>query len=162
MTPERQALKAEALRLRRELGWSNRRIAEHLGVPRRTIDLWLIPARSVTFEPTKSNTSGHNARTYINQAEAAEELGCTQQRIADEIGRPRQTVSDWLLGKVQSTRVGKGSPAADNHQATNADKPLFKSWCGNIEDFQPEGNLLFDLILMDPPWALLALLGGRI
>lgn len=41
LTVERQALREDAIRLRQELGWSNRKIAAHLTVPPRTIDMWL-------------------------------------------------------------------------------------------------------------------------
>ena len=41
LTPERQKLKQDAIRLRRELGWSERRIARHLTIDYRTIHRWL-------------------------------------------------------------------------------------------------------------------------
>lgn len=41
LTPERQKLKQDAIRLHQELGWSNRAIAAHLRIPRRTIDGWV-------------------------------------------------------------------------------------------------------------------------
>ena len=42
MTPERQKLKKDAIRLRQELGWSEREIANHLSLPQPTIHVWLI------------------------------------------------------------------------------------------------------------------------
>lgn len=41
LTTERQKLKADAIRIRRELGWSIDRIAEHLTIHRSTIYLWV-------------------------------------------------------------------------------------------------------------------------
>lgn len=41
LTPERQKLRLDAIRLRQELGWSNRRIAAHLTVPETTIRRWI-------------------------------------------------------------------------------------------------------------------------
>ena len=41
ITPERLKLKQDAIRIRQELGWSNRRIAAHLQVARRSIDSWM-------------------------------------------------------------------------------------------------------------------------
>lgn len=49
MTPDRQKLKQDAIRLRQELGWSERQIAGQLNVPRPTINVWLAdnPKRTV-------------------------------------------------------------------------------------------------------------------
>lgn len=41
LTPERQKLKAEALSLRYDYGWTERRIANHLCIPQPTIHLWM-------------------------------------------------------------------------------------------------------------------------
>jgi site-specific DNA-methyltransferase (adenine-specific) len=41
LTPERQKLKQDAIRISQELGWSNHKIAAHLDIPRRTIDSWV-------------------------------------------------------------------------------------------------------------------------
>lgn len=41
LTPERQKLRQDAIRLRQELGWSERQIAEHLHEWRSTIHYWL-------------------------------------------------------------------------------------------------------------------------
>lgn len=41
MTPEREKLRLDAIRLRQELGWSERQIASQLNVPRPTINVWL-------------------------------------------------------------------------------------------------------------------------
>jgi len=41
LTPERQKLKAEAISLRYDYGWTERRIAGQLQVPKSTIDIWL-------------------------------------------------------------------------------------------------------------------------
>jgi site-specific DNA-methyltransferase (adenine-specific) len=41
LTPERQQLRDDAIRLRQELGWSERRIASHLSLPRPTINRWV-------------------------------------------------------------------------------------------------------------------------
>jgi len=42
LTPERQKLRRDAIRLRQELGWSERQIANHLSLPRDTIHRWLV------------------------------------------------------------------------------------------------------------------------
>ena len=49
LTPERQKLRLDAIRLRQELGWSERQIAGQLNVPRPTINVWLAdnPKRTV-------------------------------------------------------------------------------------------------------------------
>ncbi len=41
MTPERQKLRQDAIRIRQELGWSERTIARHLAIDYRTIHRWL-------------------------------------------------------------------------------------------------------------------------
>ncbi len=41
LTPERQKLRLDAIRLRQELGWSERQIAGHLSLPRTTIQRFL-------------------------------------------------------------------------------------------------------------------------
>lgn len=41
LTPERRKLKQDAIRIRQELGWSERQIASHLNLPRPTINVWL-------------------------------------------------------------------------------------------------------------------------
>ncbi len=41
LTPERQKLKQEALSLRYDYWWTERKIAGHLHVPQQTIHLWL-------------------------------------------------------------------------------------------------------------------------
>ena len=41
MTPERQKLKRDAVKIRQELGWSQYRIATHLSLPRATIKRWV-------------------------------------------------------------------------------------------------------------------------
>ncbi len=42
LTPERQALRQDALRIRQELGWSERAIANHLSLPRDTVHHWMV------------------------------------------------------------------------------------------------------------------------
>ncbi len=41
LTPERQKLRLDAIRIRQELGWSIRVIAGHLQVPKSDVYLWL-------------------------------------------------------------------------------------------------------------------------
>ena len=41
LTPERQKLKQDAIRLRQEMGWSGDKIAEHLKCDRSIIYCWL-------------------------------------------------------------------------------------------------------------------------
>jgi len=41
LTPEREALRRDAIRIRQELGWSEWEIANHLSLPQPTIHLWL-------------------------------------------------------------------------------------------------------------------------
>ena len=41
MTPEREKLRQEAIRLRQELGWHQKEIADYLNVPQPTINFWL-------------------------------------------------------------------------------------------------------------------------
>ena len=40
-TPEREALRQDAIQLRRELGWSERQIVSHLSLPKTTVHRWL-------------------------------------------------------------------------------------------------------------------------
>lgn len=54
LTPERQKLKQDAIQLRQELGWTERRIAEHLSLPCSTIHGYLL--NNVTPTPLKNNT----------------------------------------------------------------------------------------------------------
>jgi len=42
LTLERQKLKQDAIRIRQELGWTERHIANHLSLPQPTIHVWLI------------------------------------------------------------------------------------------------------------------------
>ncbi|GEM_PF-3106749 len=53
LTPEHQALRRDALRIRRELGWSQRQIAGHLSLPKSTIDAWL-PKNPAATVPNNS------------------------------------------------------------------------------------------------------------
>jgi hypothetical protein len=59
LTPERQKLKQDAVRLRQEMGWSERQIANHLGLPQPTIHVWLInksEPNMINNSPLKFNT----------------------------------------------------------------------------------------------------------
>lgn len=90
------------------------------------------------------------------QAIVLRKMGWAQQRIADNIGVPRQTVGYWFAKNGLSTNVGKSRRFAKNHKRDNVSKPTFFSWCGRIENFQPDGEIGFDLIIADPPWNISA------
>jgi len=55
LTPERQKLRLDAIRLRQELGWSIRVIAGHLGVPKSDIHEWV--SNNITHELSKNIAS---------------------------------------------------------------------------------------------------------
>lgn len=79
-------------------------------------------------------------------------MGWTQQRIANQIGVPRQSLSRWFAQNGMPAIVGKRGKNAHNPKASIMSKPTFLSWCGKIEDFSPENKIGFDLIIADPPW----------
>lgn len=54
LPPERQKLKQDAIRIRQELGWSERRIASHLNLSRPTINYWL--AKNGAHVVARNNT----------------------------------------------------------------------------------------------------------
>ena len=54
LTPERQKLRLDAIRLRQELEWSERQIANHLSLPQPTIHTWLI--NNINRRVIKNNT----------------------------------------------------------------------------------------------------------
>lgn len=60
LTPERQKLKQDAIRLRQELGWSERRLAEHLNLACSTIHSYLLN----NSEPIMLN---NKPSIYLNQ-----------------------------------------------------------------------------------------------
>lgn len=74
--------------------------------------------------------------------------GWTEQRIAIEIGIPQQTISDWLTDNHETDIIGKKIRNTDNPTRNIIGKqPSFLSFCGNIENFQPENNVKFPLII---------------
>jgi len=86
------------------------------------------------------------------QAKVLRKMGWTQQAIAEQTGVPRRTIRDWFGGNSKATITAKRGAFGGNSKATITAKPTFLSWCGRIEDFQPEGGIRFDLIIADPPW----------
>lgn len=54
LTPERQKLRLDAIRIRQELGWSIRVIAGHLRVPKSDIHYWL--SNNGTHAPSHNTT----------------------------------------------------------------------------------------------------------
>jgi len=66
-------------------------------------------------------------------------MGWSQQKIADQIGVPRTTVTDWFDDKTKRVI---------------SVKPQFLSWRGKVEDFASESKISFDLIIADPPYIL--------
>jgi len=99
LTLERQQLKAHAITLRRQ-GWTESRIAEEIGVPRRTLSDWL------------TKDFGDNA-TMGNTAKA------------------------WKVGENRS-------------HANPAINLQFRSFLGKLESFQTD--IRFPVIIADPPW----------
>lgn len=81
LTPERQALKADALQIRRELGWSERQIAKALGVPRQTINLWVNPGRPLADIPGHLSKVARNGVT--GQARNVSPLALNQVHVMD-------------------------------------------------------------------------------
>lgn len=72
LTPDRQILKQDAIRLRQELGWSIRKIAGHLRLPKSDIYLWVsnnsIPELSNNNGPLALNTvHGMDCVTGLNR-----------------------------------------------------------------------------------------------
>ena len=61
ITPERQELKAEAIRLR-QAGWTQKEVSQALAVPRRTISLWGIPAKTVANSMGQQYNPANNSR----------------------------------------------------------------------------------------------------
>ncbi|GAI43129.1 unnamed protein product, partial [marine sediment metagenome] len=79
-------------------------------------------------------------------------MGWTQQTIADHIGVPRGTLKHWFGQNGKADKMTKRGRIGQNTKANNVTKTAFLSWCGKLEDFQPEGDIGFDLIIADPPW----------
>jgi len=91
-------------------------------------------------------------REMLSSAITYRKMGWTEQRIADQIGVPRQSLSRWFAQNGMPAIVGKRGNNAHNPKANIMSKPAFLSWCGKVEDFQPENGIKFDLIIADPPW----------
>lgn len=87
-----------------------------------------------------------------NQAVILRKMGWKQQKIADEIGVPRRVVSYWLGKNKPSSIVAKRKVDGKNSMPSIVAKPTFQAWCGNVEEFSPEKDIKFDLIIADPPW----------
>ena|SRR3990167_1619042 len=90
-------------------------------------------------------------------------LGWTQTAIAKETGVPRRTAGDWVGGKVRHAISTKSAGLERNGELAISSSggfvPIFKSWCGRIEDFKPDDGIRFRLVLADPPWNISTKLG---
>ena len=86
------------------------------------------------------------------QAIVLRKMGWTQQAIADQIGVPQPTLNRWFIHNALPSIADKRGRNIHNAKAKKVNKTAFLSWCGKLEDFQPEGDILFDLIIADPPW----------
>ena len=89
--PERQKLKQDAIRLRRELGWSERRIARHLTIDYRTIHRWL------------PHNGRHNMPHILSLNQVRGQKGVenlpqvkTRDKVAETIGLP-PTMAELIL-----------------------------------------------------------------
>jgi len=86
-------------------------------------------------------------------------LGWTQQAIADDLGVPRTTIQDWVNGNVGYSKASQVGIADSNADTAILTMPTFKSWCGPVEEFHPEGGEQFRVIMADPPWNVSQRLG---
>src|SRR3990167_1101576 len=90
-------------------------------------------------------------------------LGWTQTAIAKETGVPRRTAGDWVGGKVRHAISTKSAGLERNGELAISSSggfvPIFKSWCGRIEDFKPDDGIRFRIVLADPPWNISTKLG---
>ncbi len=75
LTPERRALKLDALQLRRELGWSERQIAKALGVPQQTVNLWLKAGKESLAIPGQLPQATRNSKGHLTNNSGPLALG---------------------------------------------------------------------------------------
>ena len=87
------------------------------------------------------------------QAIVLRKMGWSQQKIADQIGVPRTTVTDWFDDNTTNIPV-KRYRSDDKTKRVISVKPQFLSWRGKVEDFASESKISFDLIIADPPYIL--------
>ncbi len=86
------------------------------------------------------------------QAIVLRKMGWTLENIKGQTGIPIQTLSRWFSRNGTPSIVGKRYTNSQNSKASKMGKPTFLSWCGQIENFQPQDGIRFDLIISDPPW----------
>lgn len=76
-----------------------------------------------------------------SQAITLRKMGWTQQAIADEIIIPRRTISDWFGGIGLPSITATGRVRGKKAKANKVAKPRFLSWCGKVEEFEPEEDI---------------------
>lgn len=88
------------------------------------------------------------------EARNLNEFGYTQQKIADALRVPRQTINRWLvnMGKSASSKVGKGAPlpTIGLMGLPTLDITLYPCLYENTDGAIPENSV--DLVLTDPPY----------
>jgi len=110
LTPERQKLKQDAIRLRQELGWSERKIANHLSLPKPTIHDWLVGI-------SDCNVVGNNNHLDLNKVYIMDCIGGMNRLPHDYV--------DLVFADPPyniGVDYGNGSPWADKHDA-------YADWC---------------------------------
>ena len=110
LTPERGKLKSDAVRLRRELGWSNRQIVAHLSLPETTIRRWV----GHNSEPTVRHNLDSLALNTVHTTDCLEGMKRLPHEYVDLVfaDPPYNIGVDY----------GNGSSSLDRHDA-------YYDWC---------------------------------
>ena len=87
ITPERQKLRLDAIRIRQELGWSERQIVDHLNTPKTTIHQWLVGNTATTVVKNNTPLSPNNIYCML----------CLTGTLTEVLGRlTREQAEDFV------------------------------------------------------------------
>lgn len=165
----RRKMKATAFRLRDEDAkkWTQKRVAEVLGVSRSTIEMWFAAQPTTNDKPVNGGRPDSNgkpksapdARVKINPAKkpeiaAAVKAGKPQAQVAADLGVSQQAVSKIVreeekkeeAAKERSRRVA----ATEKAMKADGDYNVKSSDFREVAKSLPDGSV--DLIFTDPPY----------
>lgn len=110
-TPERETLRRDAIQLRRELGWSQRQIASHLGVTRAIVQRWLAANHAIACNGNHGGLAvTPTVLGVVTIADAIEGMNSQPHNsvhliFADPPYKHRGEVRGWRLGPAALSRL---------------------------------------------------------
>lgn len=145
MTPEREALRRDAIQMRRELGYSERRIAHMVNVPHGTIHDWLITERGTyPFAKQTPKVPGNSSRKVLGNSAG---LGLGQVHVMDAVQGlfrlPSKSVSLIFADPPYNIGVKYGQNSSDGRPHDS-----YLRWCdewfeGSARALKPGGSAYF-------------------